>query len=54
VKKKVLTIKEMHEMLRCHEVALRSLRSIKRRGKKRGYNMNYIRDWFKFGDSHHA
>jgi len=42
------SIKEMHKMLKNGQAKLRSLKSITKRGKIKGYNKNYIRDWFKF------
>lgn len=46
--RKKLTVREMHVLLKAGKAELRSLRSIESRAKK-GYNKNYIRDWFYFG-----
>ena len=43
-----LTVREMHRLLKAGKVKLRSLRSIENRATK-GYNKNYIRDWFHWG-----
>lgn len=47
---KQLTVKAMHKRLRTGKAKLRSLRSIELKAlTRKGYNKNYIRDWFNFG-----
>jgi len=45
--KKKLSVEEMYRALKSGRFKLRSLASIKNR-RERGYNKNYIRDWFIF------
>ena len=42
---KELSVKEIHKLLKSGKVKLRSLKYIQNKEKK-GYNKNYIRDWF--------
>ena len=45
--KKRLTVKEMHKLIKSGKVKLRSMQYIESLAI-RGYNKNYIRDWFNF------
>lgn len=46
---KRLTVKEMHAQLKAGKAKLRPLQDIESGSKtKKGYNKNYIRDWFDF------
>ncbi len=51
MKEKRLTVEEMHKLLKSGQVKLRSLAYIKGKGREKGYNQNYIRDWFNFSSS---
>ncbi len=45
--KKHLTVKEIHKLLKSGQAKLRPLKYIMVKAQ-RGYNKNYIRDWFNF------
>ena len=42
------SVKEIHKLLKTGKVKLRSLEYINKKAKQKGYNKNYIRDWFDF------